>query len=161
MKQVEKYFKGERKESVLFMLVGVVVIGLAVYFITMQEQIFYQGMAYPFIVIGLIQIIVGGWVYIRSPKDLERVKNVIEQKDNELLTEEITRMEEVMKNFVNYRWIEIILLGAGIFMFIYFENFILIEGIGLGLIIQSSLMLLLDYLAEKRGKIYLEYLRGM
>jgi hypothetical protein len=36
-----------------------------------------------------------------------------------------------------------------------------VEGVGLGLAIQASFMLLLDYLAEARGKIYLDYLQSI
>jgi hypothetical protein len=38
------------------------------------------------------------------------------------------------------------------------EN-LLLNGIGLGLFIQSSVVLLLDFFAERRGEVYLAYLK--
>jgi hypothetical protein len=36
-----------------------------------------------------------------------------------------------------------------------------LKGLGLGLAIQASFMLLLDYFAESRGKVYLDYLQSL
>jgi hypothetical protein len=37
----------------------------------------------------------------------------------------------------------------------------LLKGIGIGLAIQASFMLLLDYFAEDRGEIYFDFLQGI
>jgi hypothetical protein len=116
-------------------------------------------MAYPLIAIALIQIVVGSSVYFRSPKDILRVEQIVQTEQQKIQTEEIPRMEIVMKNFVIYRWVEIALLFVGIIFFFYFRPISISKGIGLGLSIQSGFMLLLDFFAESRGKVYLEYLR--
>lgn len=67
-------------------------------------------------------------------------------------------MKEVMKNFVIYRYVEIIVIILGLILFFYFPIHTFWRGIGIGLFIQVSLMLSLDYFAEKRGAKYLEYL---
>jgi hypothetical protein len=113
------------------------------------------------IAIALIQLIVGFEVYFRSPKDIIRVNQMMQTEVAKIQTEEIPRMETVMKKFVLYRWVEIACLLAGIFMFFYFPLMTLLKGIGIGLAIQASFMLLLDYFAEDRGKIYLDYLQGI
>jgi hypothetical protein len=46
-------------------------------------------------------------------------------------------------------------------MFLYFEPNTLWKGVGLGLAIQASFMLLLDFFAESRGKTYLEFLQQL
>jgi hypothetical protein len=40
-----------------------------------------------------------------------------------------------------------------------FRQNLLLNGIGLGLFIQSSVVLLLDFFAERRGEVYLAYLK--
>jgi hypothetical protein len=67
MEQITKYFNAEKNESLLFVAVGVMAIALATYFFVKMKQPFYDGMAYPLIAVALIQIIVGGLVYFRSP----------------------------------------------------------------------------------------------
>jgi hypothetical protein len=64
-----------------------------------------------------------------------------------------------MKNFAIYKWVEIALILVGIIMFFYFKPMTIWKGVGLGLFIQASFMLLLDFFAESRGKTYLEYLQ--
>jgi hypothetical protein len=161
MEQISKYFNAEKYESVLFVLVGVFAIIFAAYFLVKVKLPFYSGMAYPLIAVAIIQIVVGTSVYFRSPKDILRVNNIVEHEKSKIYAEEIPRMEVVMKNFVIYRWIEILLLLLGIIMFFYFEPNTLWEGVGLGLAIQASFMLLLDFFAESRGKTYLEFLQQL
>lgn len=159
MNQIEKYFNAEKYESVLFVLVGIVAISFATYFFIKVKQPFYNGMAYPLIVIALLQIVVGGTVYFRSPKDIKRVNEIVLTDKAKIKTEEIPRMEVVMKNFAIYRWVEIALLVVGLIMFFFFQPMTIWKGVGLGLFIQASFMLSLDFFAENRGKTYLEFLQ--
>jgi hypothetical protein len=161
MEQISKYFNAEKSESLLFVVVGVVALLLSAYFLVKMKQPFYNGMAYPFIVVALIQLTVGSSVYFRSPKDIARVNQIMQTDATKIQTEEIPRMETVMKNFVLYRWIEIALVVIGIALFLYFQPMTLWKGVGLGLAIQSIFMLLLDYFAESRGKVYLDYLQTL
>lgn len=161
MNPIEKYFNAEKYESVLFVLVGILAISFAIYFLIKMKQPFYSGMAYPLIAVALIQIVVGSTVFLRSPKDVTRVNAIIQTDKAKIQREEIPRMEIVMKNFVIYRWVEIALLLLGILMFFYFQPNSLYKGIGLGLFIQSGFMLLLDFFAENRGKVYLAYLQSI
>lgn len=161
MQQIEKYFNAEKYESLIFMLVGLVAICMASYLLIKVKQPFYNGISYPLIAVAIIQIVVGSSVYVRSPKDIVRVNEIVQQDKTKLNTLEIPRMEVVMKNFEIYRWVEIALLLIGLILFFAFKDMSIGKGIGIGLIIQSGFMLLLDYFAESRGKIYLEYLRTL
>jgi multisubunit Na+/H+ antiporter MnhC subunit len=161
MNAIEKYFTAEKYESVLFVLVGLAAIITASFFLLKQKEAFYQGMAYPLMAVALIQIVVGSTVYLRSPKDITRVTQMVQHETSKIQSEEIPRMQVVMKNFEIYRWVEIVLLLLGFAMYLYFEQQSLQKGIGLGLLIQSCFMLILDYFAESRGKIYLEYLNTL
>jgi hypothetical protein len=159
MNQIEKYFNAEKNESILFVLVGVVAIFIATYFLVKLKQPFYDGMAYPLIAVALIQIIVGSSVYFRSPKDIARVNEIVQINKAKIKTEEIPRMHIVMKNFNIYRWLEISLLVLGLIMFFYIQPMTLLKGVGIGLSIQAGFMLILDFFAESRGKTYIEFLQ--
>jgi multidrug transporter EmrE-like cation transporter len=159
MEQISKYFNAEKYESLLFILVGIVAISFATYFFLKVKQPFYTGMAYPIMAIALIQLTVGGSVFLRSPKDILRVENIIQSEKTKIISEEIPRMEVVMKNFEIYRWVEIALFVLGLIMFFYFQPMTIWKGIGIGLAIQAGFMLLLDFFAESRGRIYFEYLK--
>ncbi len=75
-------------------------------------------------------------------------------------TEEIPTMEVVMKNFLWYKYIEIVLILIGLVFFFFIEALVW-RGLGLGLTIQSGFMLLLDFFAMTRGQAYLDELYKM
>lgn len=161
MEEITKYFNAEKQESVVFVLTGLLATILSLYFLFKIKQPFYNGMAYALIAIALIQITVGSTIYIRSPKDMARVKQMVQTDKASLQTEEIPRMQNVMKSFVLYRRIEIALIVAGLTMFLYFQAATPWKGAGLGLAIQAGIMLVLDLFAENRGAAYLEHLKNL
>lgn len=160
---VTTYFTEEKIESLFFSIIGITSICLALIFWFIIKYSFYKGLAFPFLLVGLIQIIVGTTVYISSPKDITRIEQLIRHEPQKIQTEELPRMEVVMKSFTIYKWIEIILILTGIILFILFYNSsqIFWKGLGLGIIIQAGLMLTLDIVAEKRALDYIEALSGL
>jgi hypothetical protein len=102
---------------------------------------------------------VGVTLIYRSPKDIIRVETYFSEKNEMIQKEEIPRMESVMRNFVIFRYTEITLIIVGIILMYGFRQNLLLNGIGLGLFIQSSVVLLLDFFAERRGEVYLAYLK--
>jgi hypothetical protein len=161
MESISKYFNAEKYESVFFVLVGVIAIVLSIYFFTKVKLPFYNGVSYALLAVAAIQLTVGISVYFRSPKDILRVENFVKFEKQKIQTDEIPRMNVVMKNFVFYRWIQISLLVFGLIFYFYFNKETMIKGLGIGLFIQSALMLFLDYFAEKRGFEYLDFLKNL
>jgi hypothetical protein len=161
MNPVIKYFTGERLESFLFFGLGVAGVALAIFFFFSLKSSFFKGMAIPVILVSILEIIVGLTIIDRSPKDIMRVESYLSESREMIKKVEIPRMEKVMENFVIFRYAEIILIIAGILLMYGFKHNLLWNGIGVGLFIQSSIVLLLDFFAERRGEIYLSYLRSL
>ena len=158
METVKQYFDAEKYESILFIVVGIAAAIAAIYFFFVIKQPYYKGMAWPLLLVASIQIVVGTTVLARTQQDISRVQYQINNARNELVTQEMPRMKVVMRKFVVYRYIEIGLLLLGIVAFIWASPHMALRGVGFGLIIQASLMLLLDYFAESRGAEYLAFL---
>ena len=158
MDSVTQYFNKEKKESVYFISLGFLACLISVFYLFVKKQPFYNGVSYAFIAIGLIQLVVGISIYFRCDIDTVRVLHFIEKERKSIKDYEIPRMELVMKNFMIYRWVEMALIGVGLILFLRCELKSLGNGLGIGLFIQASIMLFLDYLAEKRGSVYLNYL---
>lgn len=163
---VHKYFIGEKQESLLFLIIGIVAIVSAVvfyFFIKSHPQCF-KGAAIPLLVIGLIQVTVGYTVYARSDKQrLDVAYKLGTEPVGYAKGTELPRMEKVMKSFVIYRWTEIVLALAGIGLFLYFRTKPEQEfwkGVGIALAVQALLMLGADTFAEKRGGRYLQELNA-
>ena len=114
MNPIIKYFHGEKAESYIFMMIGVVALAMALYFLFALKTSFWKGVAVPFILVALLEFVVGYTIVIRSPKDIARVETYLQQAPKSIKTIEIPRMEKVMKNFVVYRYVEIALIILGI-----------------------------------------------
>ena len=159
MSSIEKYFNGEKAESYVFIVIGMVALLIAFYFVFTLKTSFWRGVAIPFILVAMLEFIIGYTIVKRSPKDIYRVESFIKVQPSKITLDEIPRMKKVMKNFVIFRYVEICLILLGIILMYSSLNDTLWRGIGLGLFMQASIVLSLDFFAERRGHIYLEYLK--
>lgn len=160
---IEKYFTGEKQESLLFLGIGIVAIATALIFLLIIKTSFFNGMALPLLVLGIMLAIVGYTIYKRSDDDRKRNVYAYDMNPGQLKEKEIPRMEVVMKNFVAYRYIEITLAAIGLFLCFYFNHkpaHSFWQGLGLGLSIMALLALGADYFAEQRGRLYLDGLKS-
>jgi hypothetical protein len=161
---IYRYFTGEKQESLLFLIVGIVAVLLAVvfWFFIKSNPNFFKGAAIPLLAIGLIQMVVGYSVYSRTDKQKTNIAyNIGMEPVNYVKQSELPRMKTVMKNFVIYRWVEIAFIITGlvlIFLFRLHADKTFWYGFGISLAIQAVIMLGADYFAEKRGKIYVSEL---
>jgi hypothetical protein len=160
---IEKYFFAAKQESLLFLIIGALAIVAAISFYFFLKNNFYKGAAVPLLVIGLVQMIVGYSVYSRSDNQRIDMVYAYDMNPHKLKTEELPRMITVNKNFQLYRWIEIVFLIIGAALAIYFKSDAtktFFMGLGIGLTIQSTIMLGADYFAEKRGLVYQQQLEN-
>ena len=158
---IEKYFISEKKESLLFIVLGIAAVATAVIFFFFLKTNFHKGASLPLFLIGLLLGVVGFTVYKRSDEDRRRNVYAYDMNPSELKDKELPRMKTVMKNFIIYRWIEVFLLTAGILVYVYFIRDFKNDfwrGLGLALALMAFLALLADYFAENRGK---KYTRGI
>ena len=159
MEFIKNYFNAEKAESLLFIGFGIFAIVLSVYFFFFIKDNFWKGLAIPLVFFSFIQIVIGTTIFTRSPKDNLRVENIFKYEPQKIQTEEIPRMEKVMKNFVYYRYFEIAMMILGLVLMFSLSNYGFWKGFGLGLFMQCTVLLSLDFFAEKRGHFYIEHLK--
>ena len=153
---ISSYFVAEKQESVIFLTVGLLAIGLSVWLWINGHRL--KSMAYPLVVIALMQIMVGGTIYLRTDSQLSNLSTQLQVNPVALKAEETTRMQTVMKNFSIYKAIEMMLLITGVGIIIFLQQKDMAAGIGVGLILQSAITLTLDIFAEARGADYMSAL---
>lgn len=157
----EAYFNAEKQESLLFIIIGITAIVAALLLFFYFKQGWGKGAAWPLLLVGLIQCVVGFSVYSRSDEHRKDIVYKMDMNTDALQKEEVPRMQTVMKNFAIYRNIEIVLLLVGLTAFLFYRNQpekAWWMGIGAALALQAGLMLLADGFAERRGS---KYLQGM
>ncbi|MBS1932687.1 MAG: hypothetical protein JST96_01725 [Bacteroidetes bacterium] len=160
---IEKYFLAEKHESLLFLIIGIVAILLAAGFFFFWKTNFAKGAAVPLLVIGLLQAAAGYVVYARS--DSQRIDNVYAYDMNpmKLKNEELPRMKTVNRNFLIYRWVEIVFVITGLIFIVLYKNVpekSFLFGLGVTLAIQAALLFGADFIAAKRAAVYTEQLEN-
>lgn len=157
--QMSSYFTAEKQESLIFMAVGLVAIGISVWLWMNGHRL--KSMAYPLAIIAMMQMVVGGSVYLRTDTQLSTLSAQLAANPAALKAEETTRMQTVMNNFSIYKAVEMVLLIVGVGMIAFLQRHDVAAGIGVGLVLQAAFTLTLDIFAEARGADYLSAIRSI
>ncbi|WP_373493621.1 hypothetical protein [Aquiflexum sp.] len=160
MDNIVKYFSGEKLQCSIGILIGITGLALSIYFVYLNKEV-YKGIAFAFIPLSLLLLAICVGVVIRTPKDIKRVSSYYESEPNKIQTEEIPRMEKVMKTFPVVKKVEIGIIIVGILLLLVMWKNDLLKGIGFGLIIQGIMLYGFDHFAQSRGKIYFEFLNSL
>lgn len=156
---MSSYFTAEKQESLIFMAIGLGAIGISVWLWMNGHRL--KSMAYPLVVIALLQMVVGGLVYLRTDTQVSALSAQLEANPAALKVEETTRMQTVMNNFSIYKAVEMLLLIGGVGMIAFLQRHDMAAGFGVGLVLQAAVTLTLDIFAEARGADYLSALRSI
>ena len=150
------FFAAEKQESVIFISVGILAIAVSIWLWINGHRL--KSMAYPLVIIGLMQMAVGSTIFFRTDSQVSALSTQLQQNPTAMRVEESARMETVMKNFSIYKAIEMILLITGVGIIIFLQQKDVAAVIGIGLILQSAITLTLDIFAEARSADYMSAL---
>lgn len=153
IKEMTEYFTAEKQESLLFIAVGLIAIGVAVWLWANGHRL--RFMAVPLVVIALMQMVVGTTVYLRTETQLKGLITQSQSAPAQFKQDEVSRMQTVMKNFNIYKTIEMALLILGVCLIGFLQRFDVAAGVGAGLVLQAAFTLALDMFAEARGQEYI------
>lgn len=157
MNTPEAYFHAERAGGMVFVLLGVVAIGVAVW--SWRYGAFWRGAAWPLVLVALLQIGVGASVWWRSPQDLARVRQLVVSERLRVDSEEIPRVQQVVREFARNRWIEFALIAVGLLMAALAPRGTFWQGIAVGQVLQVGLVCFVDWFGERRAAAYLAWLQ--
>jgi len=158
METISTYFSAERAESMLFIAVGALALAASAYFVLVLRKPFFSGMAITLSVVAALQMIVGITIYQRSPADTVRVQKMVQSAPQKIKSEEVPRMQTVIRNFKIYLGVELSLLILSIVVLLLSSPGTIIRGAAMGLAIQAVFKAVLDLAATRRGDAYLTWL---
>lgn len=158
MSPVIKYFNEERTESYLFIIIGVIALAITLYFFFGLKTPFLRGAAIPIALVAMLELVGGITISTRSSKDMARVENSVQNEPHNIKALELPRMKIVMRNFVIYRYVEIALIALSLILMFSAATNDFWKGVGIGLLIQTVLIICMDFFAERRGQVYTDYL---
>ena len=148
------YFQAEKQESAVFVVMGLIAIGVAI--AAWRRQPRFRAIAYPLVAIAFIQLLVGSTVWARTDG---QVAALVEQRRVDpagFRAAEGARMAQVMTSFQVYKAIEIAIVVAGAGLVLFRRKRPTFVAIGVGCLLQGSAMLVFDLFAEARGRTYVE-----
>jgi hypothetical protein len=160
MNSIEKYFEGEKLQCTIGLVISILFIALSIYFLFLQKP-FYKGIAYSSLPLALLLLTICVAVVYRTPNDIRRVSAYYSTDQQKMLTDELPRMEKVMKNFSVIKKVEIVFFAIGLLLLILFWKNELVRGIAAGLMVQGIVLFLFDYYAAIRGETYFQFLKSL
>lgn len=151
---IERYFQAEKTAGQTLLSIGILLAAIGGGLLLKAAAPFYTGLAIPFLGIGILQVMVGATLTRRSDFQARDMAQLHQESPDAFREQETTRMTHVMKNFTRIKWVEIgLLLIGGLAIWANAEaNFP--KGLGAGLVLQSLIMLIFDFWAEKRAQAY-------
>ncbi|MFN7609438.1 MAG: hypothetical protein ACK5QX_00660, partial [bacterium] len=158
MDTVSNYFSAERTESLVFITVGLLALLASAACVIVLRKPLFNGMALTLTVVAVLQLIVGITIYQRSPQDTARVQQMLQSAPKRIQSEEVPRMQVVMRNFRIYLGVEVVLLILALLVIPFAAPGGFLRGAAIGLALQAVFTAVLDLVATRRGEAYLNWL---
>jgi len=158
---MHSYFHGEKWEGPFFFGAGLAAAGAGTVLVTRKDEIA-RGAAYPLYAVGLVQLIVGAVVFLRTDAQVARLDRQLAAKPLEFKSKELTRIKRVNNEFIALAVIESLLVAGGVTtaaVAATHDCCRTLQGVGLGLAGQGAVMLALDLFAAQRAREYTDSLR--
>lgn len=155
---LDTYFRGERAESLYFILpLGLACLAFAAAVLAAERSSFVVGVAGVFVVLGLALSAVGGGVGFRTASQVTTLHKEFDTDRAAFAVKEGARMEKVNANWPVYlaTWTVFALLGLLLRFAVRHE---LANGVGIALVFFGGVGLLIDGFAERRARPYTEAL---
>lgn len=155
--EIERYFTAEKQIGILFLVIGVLALGAALFLYFSNKTPFYKGFSIPVVLFSIVFLYAGFSLYRNA--DPLRINNVyaFDMKPNEIGEKELPRMQKLMKDLAIYRLIEIGSLVAGVLILLIFRskpNMSGFYGFGVALAITAVVSHGLDFVAKKNARDY-------
>lgn len=151
---MEGYFRGERIEALYYILpAGLLLIGLGATALFSDRGGFGWGLAVPLIGFGLVAVVAGLNVGLRTPGQVAELRSQYQAGPAVMLTDERPRMQAVNANWPRLvaAWTVLVLIGVGI-RFGFRADWA--QGLGPALILVGAIGFLIDGFAERRARPY-------
>jgi hypothetical protein len=161
MKPVElmtSYLLGEKLEALIFILpLGLSSLVFGVWLLIDAPTSFTRGVAWPFVVLGLLLSVTGGTVAFRTPAQVERLAASFAAAPEPTRVEEASRMKKVNAAWPTYvaLWASFAVVGLGLRFATRHDT---AHGVGTALVFFAGVGLLIDGFAERRARPYTEAL---
>lgn len=147
------YFDGEKNAGLVLAALGVIALASAA--MMFPERLGLRALGATLAVFALLELAIGLGLYFKTGPQVERLNAQLTADPKAFVEAEKPRMEAVQRNFrvLELTWLGLIALTAPTAFF--FKEHTTVSGIALGVLLNVSVVLTFDIIAERRGSVYL------
>lgn len=153
-----KFYKAQKAQGLLFMIIGFIAVFISILLVINVNNIFTNGLIIPLFIIGVLQVYFGINTFKNTPEHLLLVQGFVKENQASMTNIEIPFIhKEILfqKKVIN---IFLFLIALAVLFIFIFNNTLFLQGLGIGLFIQSLIVITANFFAEQRSQIYLKWL---
>ena len=154
---IATYFSGEKNGGLVLAGVGLAMLITAVVLFPARLEL--RSFAITVGVWSLLQLGIGIGLFVKTDAQVGALQSQLATSREAMTATELPRMEKVQQNFVLLEivWVAMVVIGALVAW--RMKEHPTVSGIALGVLINASVLLAFDIVAERRGATYLAALR--
>jgi hypothetical protein len=153
------YFTAERQGGFLLVALAALSLGFAAYLWIGRSS--FLAMAWPLVILGLFQLVVGLAVALRTPDQLASLEQGLQASRVQTVVAETARMAAVNRNFGLVKAVEISCIVLGLALAVLLPHPSTWAAVGLGLLVEAAVLLAFDAFAHHRALVYTQWLHGL
>ena len=153
------YFTGEKNGALL--LVFMAIVSITGSYLLWHSKSAFVAMAWPLVILGAFELAVGAAVASRTPAQVQQLERGIATDKRITVSKELERMERVNRNFAIVKKVEVAFIVIGLIGAIAFPLGSTWSAVGLGLLLQSTALLVFDSFAHDRANTYVQWLQSI
>ena len=155
LNDLQLYFRGEKAESAVILLISVTLLLASVALIFWVRQPFTKGLGGVLLLAALIGVSVGGAVFFRTDSQVAELAAVYRSSPQEFVDVEGQRMDKVVESFRTYRFMYIVsgIVALGL---VSLTSSPALHGAAVGLFVFAAMGFSIDHYAEERALWYAE-----
>ena len=157
--ELAEYFAAERQGGFLLVALALAGFGFAA-FLWMTRSPF-LAMAWPLIVLGILQVIVGLAVALRTPAQVAALEEGLRTSLAATVAAETQRMSTINRNFRVIKTVEVAVVLLGLLLPVLLPHPSTWAAVGLGLLVEAAVLLAFDAFAHQRALVYTQWLQGL
>jgi hypothetical protein len=156
--ELAEYFTAERQGG--FLLVALALAGFSFAAFLWFTRSAFLAMAWPLVILGAFQIVVGLGVALRTPGQVTSLEQGLRTSRLATASAEAQRMSRVNRTFRIVKVVEVVVIVVGLLLAVLFPHPSTWAAVGLGLLLEAAVLLAFDAFAHQRALVYTQWLQS-
>lgn len=157
--ELAEYFAAERQGGFLLVALAFAGFGFAAFLWVTRSA--FRAMAWPLVVLGVFQVVVGLAVALRTPGQAESLEQGLRTSPAATVSAETQRMRTINRNFRIIKVAEVAFIVFGLLLAVFLPHPSTWAAVGLGLLVEAAVLLTFDAFAHQRALVYTKWLQGL